>query len=100
MAKWGFDLSSDWRWRAGQPHILGDGREENEYVPALFELVAGGSRDDGCDDGVGTTAAAARAPTSALGLVAAARTAAGAGMAPPRELSAVVSLYVTSGAGC
>ena len=31
----------------------GDGREENEYVPALFELVASGSGDDDCDDGVG-----------------------------------------------
>ena len=62
----------------------GDGREENEYVPALFELVAGGSRDDGCDDGVGTTVAAARAPTSALGLAAVvARMTAGVGMAPP-----------------
>jgi len=48
----------------------GDGREENEYIPALFELVAGGSGDDGCDVGVGTTAAAAWAPTSALGLAA------------------------------
>ena len=62
----------------------GDGREEDEYVPVLFELVAGRSGDDDCDDGVGMTAAAAQAPTSALGLAAAAAgTANGAGMAPP-----------------
>ena len=34
----------------------GDGREENEYLlgdAPVFELVDGGTGDDGCDDGGG-----------------------------------------------